>query len=196
MDDQRERILRAFGRRASRHGPGAVVMADLARELGISTKTLYKVFPSKGALVESLLERWAARLSEQLAAGPRAGSMLDAIVRSSEVWAEHARRFAPRFWEEVERDYPDAHAVFVEARRSQRQQTRGQLASLLRGTVPADVAFDLFDTVLRRAMDAPGNGSATTRRERIATAVDVWANGALASPQPPPSRRATGVFKR
>src|SRR4051794_18644489 len=99
-------------------------MADLARELGISTKTLYRVFPSKAQLVHRLMEAWARRLSGDLA-GDGDGHQrpfVDQLLRISEVWQTNRRRFSQKFWDEIERDFPDSYAVWFTARAEFRQR--------------------------------------------------------------------------
>ncbi|MBW2315424.1 MAG: TetR/AcrR family transcriptional regulator [Deltaproteobacteria bacterium] len=61
-DHQRQRILKAFEERARANGPRGVVMAELARDLGISTRTLYQHFASKAELVHEILGRWAVEV--------------------------------------------------------------------------------------------------------------------------------------
>ena len=84
--DTRDRVLDAalvsFG------GPGydATSLDAIAAELGISKQTILYYFPSKAALMEAVVDRSAARLSEVLeAALVSAGSGFDrieAVVRS------------------------------------------------------------------------------------------------------------------
>ena len=57
-----QQVLDAMERRFAKDGIHAVVVSDLARELGMSTKTLYRLFPSKDDLVLAVVERWADRL--------------------------------------------------------------------------------------------------------------------------------------
>src|SRR3954462_1127718 len=51
----RARIIKASRRHFLAHGFRGVTMDDLAAELGMSKKTLYAHFPSKTALVESVI---------------------------------------------------------------------------------------------------------------------------------------------
>ena len=48
-------------RRLAKDGIRAVVISDLARELGMSTKTLYRLYPSKDELVLAALKHLAAK---------------------------------------------------------------------------------------------------------------------------------------
>jgi AcrR family transcriptional regulator len=50
-------IVDAFSRRAQTVGIRSISMSDLATQLRISTKTLYKYFSNKGELVHELIVR-------------------------------------------------------------------------------------------------------------------------------------------
>ena len=58
----KEKIVQAAEDLFLRHGVIAVSMDDIARELGISKKTLYKVFPSKEELVREAVARRFQRI--------------------------------------------------------------------------------------------------------------------------------------
>ncbi len=50
-----------------RFGPARATVVDVARALGVSHGSVYRHFPSKGALRDAMTERWLARVSEPLA---------------------------------------------------------------------------------------------------------------------------------
>ncbi len=68
-----KRILEVFERQARTVGPRGVVMVELVKELGISTRTLYRHFANKGEMVEALMESWAALWLERQNQGLEAG---------------------------------------------------------------------------------------------------------------------------
>ena len=85
----RERILDAFAEGARVDGPRNVVMAELARDLGISTRTLYQHFPSKADLVDSLMERWAAEVQRtQNANIAQDATPFEHMLKAAESWLE------------------------------------------------------------------------------------------------------------
>jgi len=63
-----ERILEAAEDVLRRFGPAKATVVDVARALGVSHGSVYRHFPSKAALRDSVAERWLARVSEPLAA--------------------------------------------------------------------------------------------------------------------------------
>lgn len=54
--DTRERILKGTGELFKKFGIRSVTMDDIARELGMSKKTLYQYFPNKAGLVQGIAE--------------------------------------------------------------------------------------------------------------------------------------------
>jgi AcrR family transcriptional regulator len=86
-----EAILDAAAAVFSRMGFVAAKIADIARETGVSVGTLYNYFPSKEAVIESLVTRehdgYLARLSELDASAPpldRLRAMLQLSLRYAE----------------------------------------------------------------------------------------------------------------
>jgi len=189
-----ERIVREFSTRARAAGPSAVVMAELARDLGISTKTLYRIYPSKATLVHRLIERWTSRFERDLAADaehpPRPS--IDQLINTSEVWQANRRRFGHRFWDEIERDYPDSYAVLVAARSRLRADLLHRLAPELKRGIAPDFAMELFDAMLAHSLEPDvrrrtGVDAATA----IRTAVRIWSRGALVAPLEESAPRST-----
>jgi AcrR family transcriptional regulator len=62
-DELREQILRAVSKLHDEGGYGAVTMRGVADAVGISAMSLYRYFPSKGVLLESV---WAEVLEDSL----------------------------------------------------------------------------------------------------------------------------------
>lgn len=63
-----ETILATTEEVLRRHGPGKATVVDVARALGVSHAAVYRHFPSKAALREAVVRRWAARAHDSLAA--------------------------------------------------------------------------------------------------------------------------------
>jgi len=93
-------VLEAAARVFRERGFGATSMADVARELGVSRPALYYYFPSKDAILASLVEAVTVSIAEQarsLAESPREcdpGARLHALVaRHAGFIAAHASIF-------------------------------------------------------------------------------------------------------
>ena len=183
-----ERILKEFSGRARKSGLRAVVMADLARDLQISTKTLYRLFPTKADLVQRLMERWAGRFEKDLAAGRTASDQLpfvEQLLTTSEVWQASRRRFSAQFWDELERDYPASAALLSDARARLRTHVMERLGPHMAPGLEPDLALELFDAALARALDpAVRKRFGIDPRTAIRNAVRIWAGGALVHPLP------------
>lgn len=175
----RGRVVRAFARRARSTGIRAVSMASLARDLGISTKTLYRAFDSKEQLVEAAVATWVQRLLAQLDAPTLPADPVRALLHSSEVWEEQSRRFAPPFWEDLQREYPAAYATVLDARRRYRAAVRERAQGYLRDELPAELALELLDVLLGSVLDNASSAGRDEVRKRLLVALDVWAHGAL-----------------
>src|ERR1700712_2329368 len=68
-DERRsELIVDAAGRLFLAPGPGRVSMDDLARELGMSKKTIYRHFPDKHSLMTAVLDRQFGAIERTLVA--------------------------------------------------------------------------------------------------------------------------------
>ncbi|WP_410618626.1 TetR/AcrR family transcriptional regulator [Amycolatopsis sp. cmx-8-4] len=61
-------ILEAAGRLFAAPGPGRVSMDELARDLGMAKKTIYRHFPDKRSLMTAVLDRQFAAVERTLAA--------------------------------------------------------------------------------------------------------------------------------
>jgi AcrR family transcriptional regulator len=191
-EDLEDRIIREFSSRARRNGPKAVVMADLARDLQISTKTLYRLFPTKADLVHRMMKAWARRFERDLdAAGEdeleverdEGMPFVGQLVASSRVWQVSRRRFAGSFWEELERDYPVSFELFVGARARLRRQILERLEPHMAHGVDPEFAMELFDAALGRALDPDVLARTGVQpRAAIGQAVRIWAAGALVQP--------------
>lgn len=90
----RGRITSAARDRFFARGFNSVTMEDLARELGLSKKTIYRFYPSKEALLDGVLDGLAAELGGVLA-GLAASRNLGSRERLRRFLVEAARRLAP-----------------------------------------------------------------------------------------------------
>jgi AcrR family transcriptional regulator len=179
--DLRREILDEFARRASVRGIRAVVMSELARDLGISTKTLYRHFPTKADLVDSLMQEWSSELERRQA--DRLDRMRDPVARVQEVAHESLEligAFSTTFWTELRRDFPEPAARFTAAVVASYTRAGAWLAPMLREGVDLRVAGRLLHVMLAAAADPDTcDELGITRRDAVDQAVRLWAEGAL-----------------
>jgi AcrR family transcriptional regulator len=124
LEEGRERILDAASRHFFTHGISMVTMDDLARELGMSKKTLYTHFRAKEELLDAVLDRRAARirlLLQRVAHDPH----LSFAAKIHAVGAEIAALLSdikPSFLHSLQRHAPVHFQKVEEMRRSNLQR--------------------------------------------------------------------------
>ncbi len=187
-DERAGRILDAMEAHLCRGGIRAVVMSELAAELGMSTKTLYRAFPSKDALVVAVVDRWAERL---LAAQQRRrDSDMSAAerVRTGARFQVHRReRMSAEFWAELELDHPEAWARYRRILDDGRRRSDAWMARAARDGVDVQVARALLVASIERALDPDLRRAAGLGRdEAIDLACDIWSRGVFTDPDAPP----------
>ena len=125
------RILEAARGSFLAHGFARTTMDDLARELGMSKKTLYRFFPSKEALVDAMITAKFAAIT----------SGVDAIMNDSKAgFSSRARRvldhvltqlsgISPVFLRDLQRFVPHLHKRIENVRRVVIPEIWGRLIS-------------------------------------------------------------------
>ena len=180
--DRHDRILDAFETRAAAGGIRSVVMADLARDLTMSTKTLYREFPTKAALVEAMVQRWASRFGEAVAAATEAPGAppverLRAGVQVAAMWRD---RIGADFWQELRAEHPDLWKRCLDAVDAERRLMRTVLRDELRDDVEPLLAAPLLRAMVERSTSAEVRATtAMTLTEAVDAAVDLWARAVL-----------------
>lgn len=158
-------------------------MSELASEMRMSPNTLYRHFRSKKELVAALVERWARDAGASDAAIVEVESSrgaIDGMTRWAEAWAGSVARYAPAFWEDLRRDYPEAFAIFRRELARWKELGAAQLRPHLLPDVHPEVALALLELILTRVSDPRFSDELdATRRESIRTAIGIWARGAL-----------------
>ena len=176
----RERILAAFTERARMRGIRAVVMGDLARDLGMSKKTLYQHFESKDALVGEIVERWVARTRHNARSPEAPLHDIHELLRWwTDLWIKEQTDYCGEFWRDLEADHPEAWRIF-QGIREVGAPIEARVASLLQPDINPFVAGELFNVILGYFNDPVvcekfGFG----RREAVLAAVEIWIRGAL-----------------
>jgi AcrR family transcriptional regulator len=179
----RDRVLAAFEAKAARVGIKAVVVAELATDLHMSTKTLYRLYPTKQDLVAALVREWIRVLTEEQEARINAAdSPVDRIKAAAHASLEQVDRFCPTFWSDLARDYPEQHADYRHAVAAAFDRAAAWIEVALRPGVSMAVAGPLLVGSIRQAADPElCDRAGVTRRESVDTAVEIWARGAMAN---------------
>jgi len=154
-----ERIVAAARRIFFANGFRRVTMDDLARELGMSKKTLYEHFPSKTALVEAaILDKFRAidgelqRITSEFSSD-FIGTLRDLLAYIQREMGE----IQPPFRRDIKR-HPELFS-HVEGRRRQLVQryfggiiNEGRKAGVVREDVPAEIIIEIILAALERIM--------------------------------------------
>jgi AcrR family transcriptional regulator len=151
-----DRIVAAAGRQLFDYGYNALTMDDLARELGVSKKTLYVHFPSKDALVETVLGQFAAEVRDladrlfadrDLSFSLKFRRLVEAMIRRFSRVNPHfvrdLQRYAPRLYRKLEElRHKNIPYVFGQVIR------QGQAAGMVRPDVDPGFAIEFWRTAI------------------------------------------------
>ena len=92
-----------------RLGIRAVSMDDLARQLGVSKKTLYKYVKDKSDLVLQVFDRMCTRQDAQICALAESGeNAIDAVIGAMEYMQSELREMHPSMLFDLQKYHPDA----------------------------------------------------------------------------------------
>ncbi len=161
IQNERGRILAKARMRFFSHGFRGVTMDDLARELGMSKKTLYRNFSSKHEILETLLAGKMAEAEADLASvvadknldfPERLRGMLECVRR-------HTSELSPTFLRDMGRDLPGLFEM-VQERRSRIIRTHwGALMAegMRKGMLKKDFPLEMLLEMLVGAADAVVN---------------------------------------
>ena len=182
--DPAARIVVAARRRFFLTGFRGVTMDELAADLGMSKRTLYTHFPSKQALVQSLIAdkfRRAEADLEQCAAHHPGTAGITALLMCLR---RHAEEIQPAFLQDVNKEFPEAfEEVMVRRRRLIQERFGGILKQGQRkGTFRSDIPVHLLLEILLGAVDAVANPARLTElnlplETAISKIIDVFLKG-------------------
>ncbi len=115
-DLSRSRILQIAAERFFSQGFSTITMDELARDLGMSKKTLYQYFPAKEDLLTAVIQAKAADIRQTLDAitreqhpsyAAKVRSVIDGLAfklaEVQPVFVENLRRYAPAHFEQVDK---------------------------------------------------------------------------------------------
>ena len=125
-----ERILAAAGKRFFTEGFTTVTMDDMARELGMSKKTLYRLFASKDELLRAVMQRFVAEVeaaTDQILENPDT-NCLSKLHRLLGFIAMQMLRIRPPFLLDLQRS---AHPIWAELDEWRRRRVISKFAVLI-----------------------------------------------------------------
>ncbi|HBN14836.1 MAG: TetR/AcrR family transcriptional regulator [Pseudomonadota bacterium] len=182
-DDENARvansIVDAFARKARVLGIRSISMSDLARSLRMSTKTLYKYFDTKEALVHELVFRWEARVHKPITAYGT-NDLMEILRYRIGVWVENDAQYSSAFWLDLKTGYPELYKVYIDSLYESMRAMRERLSPYLRDDVDAEFAWSCYFTLMtdaarRKTFEKVG----MTREQSVFAAFDFWVKAAI-----------------
>ncbi len=110
---EKEVILRRAKKLMSRIGIQATTMDMIARECGISKRTLYKVFPDKKSLVADIVTSVNSTHKEEFTTiFSEADNVFEALLRIYHRIREYLQNTTFAFFDDIKRLYPEIHETY------------------------------------------------------------------------------------
>jgi AcrR family transcriptional regulator len=158
-----QRIIKAARSHFFAHGFRGVTMDDLARELGMSKKTLYASFASKEALLRAVLMDKFKSVDADLERITSDGSMevLAALRELLACMKNHAEEIQPPFVRDIRREAPEMFQLVQDRRRDLIERYFGKLfeqarrAGIIRRDVPARLMIEILLGATEAIMNPP-----------------------------------------
>jgi len=182
------RIIAAARRHLFTYGYSALTMDDLARELGMSKKTLYRHFAGKDDLVAAVLDQFAAEVRE-LADRLFADRELSFAAKFSRLVEAMMRRFSqvnPPVIRDLQRFSPALYARLEELRHKNipyvfgQVLRQGQAAGMVRRDVDPDFAIEFWRSAIVALMQPDAIERTGLPPDRIfRQAIDLFFSGLL-----------------
>jgi AcrR family transcriptional regulator len=159
MDEKRrERILAVAAEKFEQYGLRRVTMDDIAHELGMSKKTLYKVFRGKEALVDEYVQRsMEQRLGEVFTAMESADKVTDCFGAVYRRIFAFSSKISPPFMRDLKREYPQIWER-VQLRRARGLQRytalirKGVAQGEIRPSIDPEIATGIISAVINNYM--------------------------------------------
>ena len=144
-------LINAANELFMRIGIRSVSMDDIARELGISKKTLYQTVTNKEGLVQLVLEHGIKRDVQVLDRNRvESTDAIDELLRNGRHFVEQMRRVSPTTMHDLRKYYPEIFRRKVEAHqdhfleRVTQNLERGKAEGLYRASIDAAVIANLY----------------------------------------------------
>jgi AcrR family transcriptional regulator len=155
-DPVARRILSSARLHFMAHGFKNVTMDDLAADIGMSKKTLYAHFPSKSALVHSVLIQKLDQAESELGRvlAEKSGDFIGTLHQLTSHLQKHAGEAQPVFVRDLSREEPALAEYLVGRRRAIVEKTfaklltSGRNAGHVRDDIPIEFLIEMLLAVL------------------------------------------------
>ena len=161
MEEKEKQILIATAEVFLKFGVKSVTMDDIARELKMSKKTLYKYFDNKTTLVTAVINSFC-EIDKTVIEGiyKQAGNAIDEIIEIGKYTSEKIKKIHPSVHFDLEKYYPQAWSKFDEHKMTyiagcvKRNLIRGIKEELFRENINIDIVTRLYTSRIDMVFDA------------------------------------------
>lgn len=146
MDEKNELILKNAGTLFMKYGIRSISMEDIAREMGISKKTLYQYVDNKAELVEQLLLLMIKNVDYQcIMCSTNEMNAIDILLAVSRAVSEEMKGLNQSLVFELQKFYPAIYRDFILKKRDHvfEQIKRNFEQGITQGLYRDDLAIDL-----------------------------------------------------
>lgn len=181
FERQRQQILETVAEQIRLQSLRSISMANLAKSLGISTKTLYRHFPTKSNLVLTILEEQASqfqrRRAQRLERGENAHQRIALLAQE---WLELRNALGEMFIRDLQIGFPDAHLIYQKTLGTFLRESRQNLEPEIRAGIHADNAMMLLWKIISDIPPAEAcEKMGMTRKQVLLQGIEIWARGSL-----------------
>jgi AcrR family transcriptional regulator len=179
----RDEVLNTFAERCKDSGARSVSMVSLVAQIGISTKTLYRLFSSKNDILNALMQRWADTRTLHQQQGLAEGLHPKArITNAALAWLDTHNRFGEAFWNELPQYFPSAQEIYEHEYQAFLQRSRNNLMDSIRPDINADLALSSLMALIAHASDPTRCRKLKMRQaDAVIQTIELWSKGALRS---------------
>ena len=145
----KERILAEAQRLFWKYGVRSVTMEDIAKQLGISKKTIYQHFPDKEQILYQVIQQKTSRnQSEMECMVIDTTNPIDELLSVLSMMQKNADQVSPNLLMDIKRYYPQAFSLFRQYK--EEQIMRSILENIQKGVLEGLYRNDVNPAILAR----------------------------------------------
>ncbi len=173
MNEKLTLILQTSAKLFKKYGIRSISMDDIAKEMGMSKKTLYQYVENKPDLIEKLLSHHVDDSQACIVEDGEGLNAIDILLRVSMKVSEEMKDFNPVVAFDLEKFYPALYRSFVSAKREhvykhiKENLDQGIKEGIYRSDIDADLVAKLYVQKLRDVHDPEFLSSVEFSQEKV-----------------------------
>jgi len=178
---QRKNILKIFSHKTRTEGLRAVSMANIAKDLAISTKTLYKHFPTKAILVQTVVNEKSEEINKERSRRIMNGVNAHRRIEASTLeWFDQNNELGEKFLHELGRDFPEIFSLYEQHVESFLARSAKVLKPEIRKGLNKDYALSVLWKAINQIPSLEEcEQLGIKRKQALSQTIDIWARGCL-----------------